>query len=119
MVSVLKKSEIREAELRNAQRRGQAIGAVAGAGALTAGAYALGENIKKHPGDYADCTKDYFSQESSSENIMTDATDGESKFKTFVRPILNSTVVMSISTGIRYKANNIIGGLANGGITAS
>ena len=50
---------------------------------------------------------------------MTDATDGESKFKTFVRPILNSTVVMSISTGIRYTANNIIGGLANGGITAS
>ena len=119
MVSVLKKSEIREAELRNAQRRGQAIGAVAGAGALTAGAYALGENIRKYPDNYADCTKGYFSSESSSENIMTDATDGESKLKTFVRPVLNSTVIMSITTGLRYTVNNIIGGLASGGIATS
>ena len=123
MESTLKDQQKREAKLRNAQRKGQAVGAIAGAGALTAGAYALGENIRKHPDDYADCTKDYFSSGSSSgsssENIMTDATDGESKFKTFVRPVFNSTILMSISTGLRYTVNNIIGSLASGGITSS
>ena len=124
MGSVSEKSTKREEELKKAQRKGQAVGAVAGAGAIATGAYALGKHINDHPDDYND-TIDYFSSGSLSEsspkplygNIMDDATGSESTLKTLARQISNSTVVMSICTGLRYTANGIIGGLASGGIT--